>query len=231
MVKSFKFTDHAQLSTHFIAEEFRCKCGRQHDTLISEELIDKLEQLYVALDCSKIIVTSGYRCAAHDKAVGGNGSGQHTKGTAADICCYGQDGKPISSKIVCCKAQDLGFGGIANINSTYQYTHVDVRTGLRYLGDETKGYNTVTTDFYAYFGIPREDTQTDTTFDVIRKGDSGEAVRWMQERLADRGYLRKSEIDGDFGKITLGALLAFQFEHDLDVDGLCGDKTKDALGS
>lgn len=35
--------------------------------------------------------------------------------------------------------------------------------------------------------------------------------------------------DGDFGTITLGALLAFQFEHDLDVDGLCGPATKAAL--
>lgn len=229
MIQVYQFTDHAQLSQHFITEEFRCKCGRQHDTLISEELIAKLEQLYAALDCSKIIVTSGYRCADHDKTVGGNGSGQHTKGTAADICCYGQDGKPISSKLVCCKAQDLGFGGIANINSAYLYTHVDVRTGSRYLGDETKGYNTVTTDFYAYFGIPREDAQPDATSGVIRKGDSGDAVRWMQERLAALGYLRKSEIDGDFGRITLGALLAFQFEHHLDVDGICGDRTKAEL--
>lgn len=220
-VKSYKFNDLTQLSTHFIVSEFRCKCGKQHDTLISDELIAKLEQLYVALDCSKIIVTSGYRCAAHDKAVGGSGSGMHTKGMAADICCYGQDGKPISSKLVCCKAQDLGFGGIANINTSYQYTHVDVRTGSRYLGDETKGYNTVTADFYAYFGIARDA--------AIRMGDKGDAVRQMQERLAALGYLRKSEIDGVFGKITLGALLAFQFEHDLDVDGLCGDKTKSAL--
>lgn len=66
---------------------------------------------------------------------------------------------------------------------------------------------------------------------LIRKGDSGEAVKWLQARLADRGYLRKSEIDGDFGKITLGALLAFQFENGLTVDGLCGDATKAKLVS
>ena len=60
---------------------------------------------------------------------------------------------------------------------------------------------------------------------IIRKGDTGEEVELMQKRLADKGYLRKSEIDGDFGKITLGALLAFQFEHGLTVDGLCGPAT------
>jgi hypothetical protein len=63
----------------------------------------------------------------------------------------------------------------------------------------------------------------------IRKGDKGSGVKWMQERLAERGYLRSSEIDGSFGRITLGAILAFQFEQGLDVDGVCGAKTRAAL--
>lgn len=64
---------------------------------------------------------------------------------------------------------------------------------------------------------------------AIRKGDTGADVELMQTRLAAKGYLRKSEIDGDFGRITLGALLCFQFEHGLDVDGVCGPKTQAAL--
>ena len=65
---------------------------------------------------------------------------------------------------------------------------------------------------------------------VIRKGDKGEAVQRMQTELAARGYLRKSEVDGAFGVITLGALLAFQLESGLEVDGVCGPKTAAALG-
>ena len=64
---------------------------------------------------------------------------------------------------------------------------------------------------------------------VIRKGDNGESVKALQTALADRGYLRKNEIDGDFGVITLGALLAFQFENGLDVDGVAGPNTCAAL--
>ena len=154
-VKTYASNATTKLSAHFNANEFRCKCGKAHNFLISVELIEMLEKLYAALNCSKIIVNSGYRCAAHDKAVGGNGSGQHTKGTAADIVCYGQDGKPISSKTVCCKAQDLGFGGIANITKAYTSTHLDVRTGSKWYGDETKGTSTVTSDFYGYFGIAK----------------------------------------------------------------------------
>ena len=155
LIKKYLFDDRTQLSSHFNVQEFKCKCGGTHDILISSELIDKLEQLYAALNCSKIIVTSGYRCPTHDKNVGGTSTGQHTKGTAADICCYGQDGKPISSKLVCCKAQDIGFTGIANIDSSYQYTHMDVRTSYPWYGDETKGTSTVTDDFYKYYGISK----------------------------------------------------------------------------
>lgn len=64
---------------------------------------------------------------------------------------------------------------------------------------------------------------------AIRKGDTGADVELMQARLHALGYLRKSEIDGDFGKITLGGLLAFQFENGLEVDGVCGPKTRAAL--
>lgn len=64
---------------------------------------------------------------------------------------------------------------------------------------------------------------------VLRKGDMSEQVKRMQTALADRGYLRKSEIDGDFGRITLGAVLAFQLEHGLEVDGICGPATQAAL--
>lgn len=166
MIKTYKFSDNTQLAPHFNAKEFRCKCGKEHNFQISEELVDKLEKLYSALDCSKIIVTSGYRCAEHDKTVGGSGTGQHTKGTAADICCYVQDGQPISSKTVCCTAQDIGFTGIANIDSKHIYTHVDVRTGSKWYGDETKGNSSVTSDFYSYFGIQKGGADTMKGIDV-----------------------------------------------------------------
>lgn len=64
---------------------------------------------------------------------------------------------------------------------------------------------------------------------TIKKGDSGADVMWLQTQLCIQGYLRSTEIDSKFGKITLGALLAFQFENGLQVDGICGPKTKEKL--
>ncbi len=181
MIKKFESGDKSQLSPHFNVQEFRCKCGKEHEILLSMELVDKLEKLYSALNCSKIIVTSGYRCTAHDKNLGGNGSRQHTKGTAADICCYGQDGQPISNKIVCCTAQDIGFGGIANIDTSYQYTHVDVRTGSKWYGDETKDNSAVTSDFYSYFGVSKNNEPLMKGIDVsVHNGD----IDWQKVKNA-----------------------------------------------
>lgn len=158
----YQYSDSTQITPHFNAKEFRCKCGKEHAFSISNELVDKLEKLYAALNCSKIIVTSGYRCPTHDKNVGGSGTGQHTLGNAADICCYGQDGQPISSKIVCQKAQDIGFTGIANITAAYIYTHVDVRPNGKWYGDEVHSNGSVTDDFYKYFAADTADKHKET---------------------------------------------------------------------
>lgn len=148
---NYSYDDRTQLSTHFNVQEFKCKCGENHDILIENDLIDKLEMLFDKLDCSKIIVNSGYRCSTHDKNVGGNGIGQHTKGRAVDIVCYDQNGDIITSKKVCCIAQDIGFKGIANITDSYSSTHVDVRTNGYWFGDEVYGTGNITDDFYDYF--------------------------------------------------------------------------------
>ena len=197
-VKSFSATDNTQLTEHFNAREFRCKCGKSHDFLISDELVSKLEQLYAALDCGKIIVNSGYRCPEHDKAVGGTSTGQHTKGTAADVVCYDKSGNIISAKTVCCKAQDLGFGGIANITGAYTSVHLDVRTGSRYYGDETKGTNTVTNDFYSYFGIAKTQQPSGIVAKGIDVSKHQGVINW--EKVKASGQVDFAILRAGFGK-------------------------------
>ena len=198
-VKSFSATDNTQLTEHFNAREFRCKCGKSHDFLISDELVSKLEQLYAALDCGKIIVNSGYRCPEHDKAVGGTSTGQHTKGTAADVVCYDKSGSVISAKTVCCKAQDLGFSGIANITSAYTSVHLDVRTEAKWYGDETKGTNTVTSDFYSYFSVAKTQPQPS---EIMAKGiDVSKhqgVINW--EKVKASGQVDFAILRAGFGK-------------------------------
>ena len=205
-VKSYKFNDTTQLSPHFNVKEFKCKCGGSHNILISDELVDKLEKLYAKLNCLKIIITSGYRCTKHDKNVGDSGTGQHTKGNAADTCLYEQDGQPISSKTVCCAAQDIGFSGIANITTAYQYNHVDVRSSSKWYGNETKGNSSVTTDFYTYFGTKKESDSMEMKGIDVSVHNS--AIDWNKVKAAGiqfailrAGYDRvASQKDGKFEK-------------------------------
>lgn len=154
-VKTYKYNCKTQLTEHFNVKEFRCKCGKSHNILLDTSLVNMLEKLYKKLNCSKIVVNSGYRCASHDKTVGGNGRGQHVLGKAADVVCYDKNGKIIDARIVCCAAQDLNFKGIANISLKYQATHLDVRTNGTYKGNEAVSNNTVCKDFYEYFGIKK----------------------------------------------------------------------------
>lgn len=236
MIKIYGHNSSEQLSEHFNVSEFRCKCGRNHNTQINTELIDKLEVLYKQLNCKKIIVNSGYRCSAHDKAVGGNGCGQHTKGNAADIVCYGSGGKIISTKKVACEAQEVGFGGIGNIDSTYTAIHVDVRTGLKWYGDEAVAGGTsgsITDDFNRYYSTKEISTaelqrilnSKGATLDVdgiagpktlaecykytIESGDYGELTRWVQQRLNALGF-SCGQADSVAGKNTMNAIHEFQ---------------------
>lgn len=165
VVKTYGYYDGVQISPHFNSNEFRCKCGTPHEILIDDELVENLEGIHKAFNCRSIIINSGYRCPAHDRKFG-TGRGMHTQGKAADIVCRYQDNKIINSKLVCCKAQDVGFKGIANIDSTYTATHVDTRTN-KWFSDETKGASFTVDDFYEYFD------------DVVMSKPSSEPIKYF----------------------------------------------------
>lgn len=71
------------------------------------------------------------------------------------------------------------------------------------------------------------DDKTDTqTMPTVRKGDKGDAVRYLQTLLMERGYdLGKWGADGDFGNATEKAVKQFQRDWGLVEDGVAGKKT------
>jgi uncharacterized protein YcbK (DUF882 family) len=72
------------LSEHFSAAEFQCPHCKQLQ--IDMRLIKALEELRNKVS-KPLKITSGYRCAEHNKAVGGAQASEHTKGQAADVAC------------------------------------------------------------------------------------------------------------------------------------------------
>ena len=61
---------------------------------------------------------------------------------------------------------------------------------------------------------------------TIRRGSKGETVAEMQGILERLGYdLGSCGVDGDFGRMTEKAVKAFQKDHGLKTDGICGPKT------
>lgn len=64
--------------------------------------------------------------------------------------------------------------------------------------------------------------------EVLRKGDLGEEVRWVQRRLQMHGH-DPGPADGVFGPRTDAAVRSFQTVKGLLVDGVVGPETRRAL--
>lgn len=62
---------------------------------------------------------------------------------------------------------------------------------------------------------------------VLRRGSTGDAVEDLQKRLQQLGY--PLAIDQDFGAATELAVMRFQADHKLTVDGIVGPETWDAI--
>ncbi|MCS6854797.1 MAG: peptidoglycan-binding protein [Elioraea sp.] len=64
----------------------------------------------------------------------------------------------------------------------------------------------------------------------LRFGSTGEPVRAVQSALVRLGLLRKADVDGDYGRLTVLAVRAAQRRLGLVADATCGLNTGDALG-
>ncbi|MEG1890415.1 MAG: peptidoglycan-binding protein [Clostridia bacterium] len=60
--------------------------------------------------------------------------------------------------------------------------------------------------------------------EVVKKGDSGSAVRDVQQRLKELGYYTGS-VDGDYGGGTQEAISLFQQQNSLSADGVAAKET------
>ena len=115
------------LANNFKVREFLCPCCGEEG--IKDVLVWHLQNAHDCLPKNRVmIVTSGYRCQAHNKQVGGVDDSAHMKGLAADIKF-----DDVAHKFMLMRAfLDVGFRRIGIYES---FIHVDV--------DKTKSQNVI----------------------------------------------------------------------------------------
>lgn len=123
---SLKADSKKKLSPNFTVYEFRCRDGS--DVVMIDESLVMLLQCIREHFGKPITITSGYRTAAHNTAVGGAKSSQHLLGRAADIQVAG-----VSVEDVAAYAESLlpGWGGVGRYpvkpGRARGWVHVDTR--------------------------------------------------------------------------------------------------------
>lgn len=128
MIRQYSFAKNGnrRLAPDFKVREFRCKDGT--DTVMVDETLTVVLQCIREHFGKPVTITSGYRTAAHNAAVGGAKSSQHLLGRAADIRVQG-----VSVEDVAAYAESLmpDWGGVgrypAKAGHAAGWVHVDTR--------------------------------------------------------------------------------------------------------
>lgn len=201
-----------KLTTNFKVSEFACKDGTD-EILIADALPVILQEIRDHFG-QPVTVTSGYRTAAYNAAVGGAKASQHMLGTAADIVVAGV------SPLAAAQYAETLLGSSGGIGLYSGFTHVDVRAA-RARWNSTTGAERAVEGFYAD-ACPYTEPAAN-----VSQGARGEAVKWVQWQLVRHGG--KLDIDGIFGTATKLAVRAFQTTNGLTVDGIVGPLTRAKL--
>ena len=124
-IKTYNKGTSVKLSTNFKSNEFDChgsKCCST--TKIDETLVKYLQKIRDHFGKS-VKISSGYRCATHNKKVGGATASLHAKGQAADIYITGVKPSEIAKY-----AESIGILGIGlyETDKDGHFVHIDTRT-------------------------------------------------------------------------------------------------------
>ena len=197
-----------KLSKNFNSTEFDCKCGAAcSSTLIDETLVALLQQIRNHFK-KPVIITSGYRCATHNREVGGATNSYHTKGQAADIVVNG-----VSPQEVAKYAESIGIKGIGLYDT---FVHIDTRTNKSFWYSSKQEYRST------FGGSAATPAAVTVSLPTLKKGSIGAYVEILQ-------ILIGASKDGIFGNGTEAALKAAQKKKGLPQTGIADKATWEAV--
>ena len=136
-IKTYSKGKATQLSTNFKSTEFDCHgngCCTQ--TQIDDKLIEYVQKIRDHFGKS-VNVSSGYRCATHNKNIGGATGSRHSKGQAADIYISG-----VAPAEIAKYAESIGILGIGlyETDKDGHFVHVDTRTTKSFWYGQSEAY-------------------------------------------------------------------------------------------
>ena len=123
-IKTYAKGSNTKLSANFNSSEFDCHgSGCCSSTLVDDKLVTYLQQIREHFG-KPVNISSGYRCATHNRNIGGATNSRHSKGQAADIYISGVTPAEIAKY-----AESIGILGIGlyETNSDGFFVHVDTR--------------------------------------------------------------------------------------------------------
>jgi hypothetical protein len=124
-IKTYSKGSATTLSTNFKSTEFDCHgSGCCSSTQVDENLVKYLQKIRDHFG-KPVTISSGYRCATHNKNIGGATNSRHSKGQAADIYISGVTPAEIAKY-----AESIGILGIGlyETDKDGHFVHVDTRT-------------------------------------------------------------------------------------------------------
>lgn len=118
MIKEFKKGVKVQITKSFASTEMDCQCKLPTctKTLINLDHMNKLQELRDKW--GPININSGFRCAEHNKAIGGEKNSIHMQGSATDIVVKSKSPNDVQEELV------NWSGGMGRYKT---FTHIDSR--------------------------------------------------------------------------------------------------------
>lgn len=238
-IKTYQKTDKSKLTANFRVSEFACHgSGCCSTVLIDSDLANYLQKIRDHFG-KPVTINSGYRCATHNKAVGGATRSYHTKGMAADIAV-----KDVAPAEVAKYAETIGILGIGlyETASDGYFVHVDTRTSKAFWYGQKQAYRSTfggtppytlkqfITDVQAACGaavdgIAGGETLSKTVTLSASKNTRHAAGKPVQKRLNAMGY-NAGDADGIAGPKFTAAVKAFQKANGCVADGEVTAKAK-----